>query len=106
MLLGPWDYPDKNNGVGCHFLPQGNLPDPGIEPASLISSALAGKFFTTSTTWETPCNSVIRAKIVSLPIQQQECPIIWKSLLTTGQSVKAGIVFRLSNLFNNCLGVC
>ena len=29
-----------------------NLPDPGIEPASLMSPALAGGFFTTSTTWE------------------------------------------------------
>ena len=30
-----------------------DLPDPGIEPESLIKSpALAGRFFTTSTTWE------------------------------------------------------
>ena len=21
-LLCPWDFPDKNTGVGCHFLPQ------------------------------------------------------------------------------------
>ena len=28
--------------------PPENLPDPGIKPASLISSALAGRFFTTS----------------------------------------------------------
>ena len=34
--------------------PPGDLPDPGIEPASLISPALAGRFFTTSTAWETP----------------------------------------------------
>ena len=26
--------PGKNTGVGCHFLLQGNLPDPGIEPRS------------------------------------------------------------------------
>ena len=31
-----------------------DLPDPGIEPASLSSPALAGRFFTTSTTWESP----------------------------------------------------
>ena len=31
-----------------------DLPIPGIEPASLMSSALAGKFFTTSATWEAP----------------------------------------------------
>ena len=28
------------------------LPDPGIEPTSLTSPALAGRFFTTSATWE------------------------------------------------------
>ena len=30
----------------------GDLPDPGIEPTSLMSPALAGRFFTSSTTWE------------------------------------------------------
>ena len=29
------------------FPPPGDLPDPGIEPASLVSPALAGRFFTT-----------------------------------------------------------
>ena len=28
------------------------LPDPGIKPVLLMSPALAGRFFTTSTTWE------------------------------------------------------
>jgi len=32
----------------------GNLSDPGIEPVSFTSPALAGRFFTTSTTWEAP----------------------------------------------------
>ena len=32
--------------------PPGDLPDPGIKPASLTSPALAGGFFTTDTTWE------------------------------------------------------
>ena len=30
----------------CHFLLQGDLPNPGIKPASLVSPALAGGFFT------------------------------------------------------------
>ena len=30
----------------------GDLPNPGIEPGSLMSPALAGGFFTTSATWE------------------------------------------------------
>ena len=37
---------------GLPFPPLGNLPNPGIEPASLSSPALAGRFFTTSATWE------------------------------------------------------
>ena len=31
-----------------------DLPNPGIEPVSLMSPALAGMFFTTSATWEAP----------------------------------------------------
>jgi len=32
--------------------PPGDLPNPGIEPASLMFPALAGRFFTTTATWE------------------------------------------------------
>ena len=32
--------------------PPGDLPEPGIEPSSLVSPVLAGRFFTTSATWE------------------------------------------------------
>ena len=31
----------------------GDLPDPEIEPASLVSPALGGRFFTIRATWET-----------------------------------------------------
>ena len=34
--------------------PPRDLPNPGIEPASLTYPALAGRFFTTSATWEAP----------------------------------------------------
>ena len=34
---------------GLPFHLQGDLPDPGIKPASLASPALAGGFYTTST---------------------------------------------------------
>ena len=39
------------SGMPCP--PPGDLPNPGIEPMSLMSPELAGRFFTTSTTWET-----------------------------------------------------
>ena len=39
-------------GRGLPCPPPGDLPDPGIEPESPKSPALAGGFLTTSTTWE------------------------------------------------------
>ena len=46
--LCPWGFLDKNTraGVGCLFLLQG-LFLTQIEPTSLMSLALAGRFFTT-----------------------------------------------------------
>ena len=46
-------FPGKNTGVGCHFLLQGILPAQGSNPRHM-SPALAGRFFTTSITWEAP----------------------------------------------------
>ena len=39
--------------------PPGNPPNPGIEPASLMSPALTGGFLTTSVTWEAPSTTHI-----------------------------------------------
>ena len=39
------------------FLPLGDLLNPGIKFTSLTFPALAGRFFTTSTTWEAPLRS-------------------------------------------------
>ena len=51
----PWDSPGMNTGVGLSFPSAGDIPDPGVEPQSLVFPALTGGFFTTSTTWEAPC---------------------------------------------------
>ena len=40
------------SGLPCP--PPRDLTDPGIKPVSLMSPALAGRFFTTSATWEVP----------------------------------------------------
>ena len=39
--------------------PPGDLPNPGIEPVSLMSPALAGRFFTTSMPWESPVDPLL-----------------------------------------------
>ena len=43
-----WNFPGKNTRAGSHSLLQGNLPNPGFKPASPVSLALAGRFFTTA----------------------------------------------------------
>ena len=55
--LCPWDSPGKNTGVGCRALLQGIFLI-RVEAASLTSPALAGGFFTTSTTWDTLFSSL------------------------------------------------
>ena len=50
----PWNFPGKYTGVACLFYTR-DLPNPGIEPKSLASPALAGEFFTT----ELPGKSVL-----------------------------------------------
>ena len=44
------------------YPPPGDLPDPGIEPASLMSPALVGGFFITSANWEAPSVGVFAPK--------------------------------------------
>ena len=45
-------FPSQEHWSELLFPSPGDLPDPGIKSESLKSRALAGKFFTTSTTWE------------------------------------------------------
>ena len=45
-------FPRQEYWRGVPFPSLGNLPNPGVEPTSLMSPALADGFFTTSATWE------------------------------------------------------
>ena len=44
-------FPRQEDESGLPFAAPGDLPKPGIKPTSLVSPALAGQFFTLSTTW-------------------------------------------------------
>ena len=45
----PVGLPRPDYWSGLPFPPAGDLPDPGIKPASLLSPALAGRFFSATT---------------------------------------------------------
>ena len=50
--LCPWASPGTNTGVGCQALLQGIFLTQGSNTCLWHLPALAGGFFTTSTTWE------------------------------------------------------
>ena len=53
------DSSGKNTGVGGLLCPPpGDLPDPGIKLKSLMSPALAGRFFTARFSWEAPYGNI------------------------------------------------
>ena len=54
---------------GLPFPSPGDLTDPGIEPASLTSPALAGRCFTTSAAWEAVLCGVHADAILGLEIR-------------------------------------
>ena len=74
------DFPGKNTGMGCHFLLQGGLPDPGIE---LVSSALAGGFFIT----EPPRKPIGHNQGHDFSLQKKKC----KSLVSVKKSLSLEI---------------
>ena len=58
------------SGLPCPH--PGDLPDPGIELASLASPVLTGGFFTTSTAWEAPPYGCV--------LVAQSCPTLWNPM--------------------------
>ena len=45
-------FPRQEYWSGLSFSSPVDLPHPGMEPMPVVSPALAGRFFITSTTWE------------------------------------------------------
>ena len=63
-----WRFSRQQYRSGLPCPPPEDLPNPGIEPTSLVSPALAGRFFTTSTTWETPDTLRLRVLFMGWPL--------------------------------------
>ena len=59
------EFPRQGYWSGLPFPTPGELPDPGIEPESPVSPALAGGFLTASTTLEAPHLYLIYARYIT-----------------------------------------
>ena len=71
-FLCPRNFPGKNTGVGCHFLLQGNLPDPGIEPKSVSCTGRQILYHLESYHWHhlgRPCCSIEQDILLSVMSQ-------------------------------------
>ena len=63
-LLYQWDSPGKNIVVGSRALLQAIFPTQGLNLHLLSLPALAGRFFTTSASWETHNLSTVAIKMI------------------------------------------
>ena len=89
QILTTVNSPGQSTGEDSCSLLQGNLPNPGIEPESLMSPALAGGFFTTGVTEETTDLFFWHIGF-SVPNQGSNShPLHWKCrVLTTGLTTR------------------
>ena len=71
-------FPRQEYWSGLPFPSPGDLPGPGIEPVSLKSPTLAGRFFTTSDTWEAQ-QTLFAGKSLLWPLPQKEISLIQRN---------------------------
>ena len=71
---------------GLPFPTPRDLPNPGIEPSSLVSPALAGGFFTTNVTWE----ASVRCRQTSLLLVSQHKNVFLKDLGAISEIIRKG----------------
>ena len=81
---------------GQTFPSLGNLSDPGIEPVSLMSPALAGGFFTISATWEASVSQRESRSVVSNSLWLRRLYSPWNS---PGQNTGVGSCSLLQGIF-------
>ena len=63
-LYRSMEFSKQEYWSGLPSLPPRDLPDPGIKPMSLMSSEQAGRFFTSSTTWEAPGYPIAKQRLI------------------------------------------
>ena len=66
-FLCPWDFPSKNIEHWLPFPTPGDLPNPGIDPTSLVSPALTGRLLNYYATWEAQLPGSSLGRIQGVP---------------------------------------
>ena len=101
-LCDPWTvfplgFSRQEYWNGLPYPPPGDLPNPGIEPVSFMSPALAGRFFTTGATWEAPGRVLHKLSLV--PSQPGvACVLFWESSRQPVRSLLGPLADSLNSL--------
>ena len=83
----PWNFPGKR----LTFPTLGDLPDPGIEPTSLVSPALAGGFFTTAPPGKLAFELVSYKKVIPFPMNLIGTSVINQIILHAAAAAAASL---------------
>ena len=106
-LLCAWDFPGKNTGLGCRSLLQGLFLIQGLNPCISMSSAFAGRFFT-SATWEVliaPCYYIYPYEPQNINSDPEKW---WDWKVLQGSTTNHLYMLRFESRFpsQNCLPLC
>ena len=92
------EYSSREYWSRLPFPTPGDLSNPGIEPASLASPALAGGFFTTSAPWEAHdsihvccthwCSFSSTSRLLWVESEAKEKSVIVRAIMTTDLSTR------------------
>ena len=124
-LLGPWNFPGKNTGVGYHFLLQGIFPTQGVNPCPCISGTGSWilyhcttcliyrcSLFYTSTSYSTTLMLPLTPSLSTLVTTANHqfpkpglnpCPLQWKHGVLTDEQVGKSLVSSLLIRMCECL---
>ena len=91
----PWRFSRQEYWSGLPCPPPEDLPNPGIEPVSLTSPALAGSFFTTSTTWKAPLPASFSL------LWKHLLPLQWGNLCVAHQACRPWLAVLCSSWTNH-----
>ena len=69
------EFSRQDYWIRMSFPPPGHLPNPGTEPKSLVSPALAGRFFTTEQSWKSIITSALKTILLQISKIRYYCSI-------------------------------
>ena len=107
QILLSMEFSRQGYWSGLPLPAPGDIPDLGIELTFLVSPTLAGRFFTTSTTWEAPfffffwCVCILVIRVVFLTFDFNFSAPVWTQIyivLSPGKGESGWLLYSAQSL--------